>query len=167
MEQSAIKTDIPFVCAVCCLERNKLHTFVFVDFRRLAVKKALASSRKSFSFFSRRISLSCALSCARSCTSSSCKLRALCGVCVPHPRSRYPSRWARVHVYIVFLEIPQLFGGFCLTDFLPQLDCMYLKFVIVLPVCCHCDLSFSSLTLSKFLAKKLSTLFIQHQSANT
>ena len=36
--------------------------------------------------------------------------------------------------------------------------------MIVLPVCCHCDLSFSSLTLSKFLAKKLSTLFIQHQT---
>jgi len=32
-----------------------------------------------------------------------------------------------------------------------------------LPVCCHFDLSFSSLTLSKILAKKLSTLFIQHQ----
>jgi len=36
--------------------------------------------------------------------------------------------------------------------------------VIVLPVCCHFDLSFSSLTLSKILAKKLSTLFIQHQT---
>ncbi|WP_234344063.1 hypothetical protein, partial [Selenomonas massiliensis] len=42
-------------------------------------------------------------------------------------------------------------------------DCLHLKFVIVLPVCCHFDLSFSSLTLSKILAKKLSTLFIQHQ----
>ena len=34
MEQSVVKTDIPFAYAVCCLERNKLHTFVFVDFRR-------------------------------------------------------------------------------------------------------------------------------------
>ena len=35
------------------------HSLVFVDFRRLAAKKALASSRNSFSSLRRRIFLSC------------------------------------------------------------------------------------------------------------
>jgi len=52
--------------------------------------------------------------------------------------------------------LPLLFGSFRLTDFLRRLDYLPLKFVIVLPVCCHFD--FSSLT-----CKELSTLFIQHQ----
>ena len=44
--------------AVVCLYGDKPHPQVFADFRRLAAKKALASSRNSFSSFRRRISLS-------------------------------------------------------------------------------------------------------------
>ena len=56
---------------VALTEDKELHSFVFVDRRRLGAKKARVSSRKSFSFFKRRISFSCSLTCWRSWIRSS------------------------------------------------------------------------------------------------
>ena len=84
----------------------KFESFFAIEMMFLGNTEALAVSKLQL------MKMSCALSWARSCTSSSCKLRALCGVCVPHPRSRYPRRCARVHVYIVFLEIPSSLAAF-------------------------------------------------------
>ena len=102
MEDSTAEGGISFQFAVFCLKGNELHSFVFAGFRRLAAKKALASSRKSFSFFKRRISFSCSLTCWRSRSSSSLSVMALCGVCEPAPRSRLPSRWTLTQPYMVF-----------------------------------------------------------------
>ena len=124
MEESAIKTDISFVCAVCCLERNKLHTFVFVDFRRLAAKKALASSRKSFSFFRRRISLSCALLGAQLyefLMQAQGTLRCLRAA----PKIQISKTLCACPCIHRVLGNSQLFGGFRLANFLRQLDCLF------------------------------------------
>ena len=45
---------------------NEFHSFVLADLRRLAAKKALASSRNSFSSLRRLISLFCSFTCLRS-----------------------------------------------------------------------------------------------------
>ena len=97
---------IPFSLRLFCLKSKELHSFVFPDFRRLATKKALASSRKSFSFFKRRISFSCSLTCWRSWSSSSLSVMALCGICEPAPRSRLPNRWVLTQPYMVLLGTP-------------------------------------------------------------
>ena len=57
VQQPAIEGQLPFVPAVVHLVRNEPHSGVLADFRRLAAKKALASSKNSFSSFKRRISL--------------------------------------------------------------------------------------------------------------
>lgn len=49
MQYFTIESGIAFPLSVIGLECNGLHSFVFADFRRLAVKKELASSKKSFS----------------------------------------------------------------------------------------------------------------------
>ena len=75
----AIRCDFPGNPAVLCFQSQKDHSLVFADFRRLAAKKALASSQNSFSSFRRRISLSCSLTRLRSMVISSDRLIALAG----------------------------------------------------------------------------------------
>ena len=49
--------------------------------------------------------------CLRIFTSSA-RLMAVCGVCVPAPRSNLPSLWARIKSYSVFTGIPSSFAAF-------------------------------------------------------
>ena len=49
MEHPTVECKFPFNHAAFCLNSDIFHPFVFADFRRLAAKKALASSRNSFS----------------------------------------------------------------------------------------------------------------------
>ena len=141
-------------------ERNKRHSFVFADLRRLAAKKAPASSRKSFSFFKRRISFSCSLTRWRSFKSSSLSDIVLCGVCEPSPGSRLSGRSARTRPYMVFWS-PQFFGGFRLSDFLCGFHCLYFIFMVVLPVFCHFSSLLILLIISQILENGLST-FLCH-----
>src|SRR5699024_7747931 len=90
-KHSAVERDFPGSPAVLCLQCQKDHSLVFADFRRLAAKKALASSRNSFSSFRRRISLSCSFTRLRSMVISSARLIALVGVWEPSPISSLPA----------------------------------------------------------------------------
>ena len=102
----AIRCDFPGNPAVLCFQSQKDHSLVFADFRRLAAKKALASSKNSFSSFRRRISLSCSLTRLRSMVISSDRLIALAGVWEPSPISSLPVLTAFRHVWMVPSGIP-------------------------------------------------------------
>ena len=69
--------SIPLDNAVLGFYGNEHHSLPFADFRRLAAKKALASSRNSFSSSRRRISFSCSLFCLRSICTSSARVMAV------------------------------------------------------------------------------------------
>src|SRR5574344_982856 len=71
IKHPAVKSQFAFLRAVASLKRNETHPHVLADFRRLAAKKALASSRNSFSSLSRLFSFASSLTCLRSSTSSS------------------------------------------------------------------------------------------------
>src|SRR5699024_2762498 len=105
-KHSAVERDFPGSPAVLCLQCQKDHSLVFTDFRRLAAKKALASSRNSFSSFRRRISLSCSFTRLRSMVISSDRLIALAGVWEPSPISSLPALTAFSQVWMVPSGIP-------------------------------------------------------------
>lgn len=102
----------------------------------------LAYPRKSFYSFKRRPLILCFDLCSILYKFP----RAGSGLSVVFVRhTQYPDTQADecAHMHRV-LENPHFSGGFRLTDFLRQLDGLHLKFVIVLPICCHFDRSFSS-----------------------
>jgi len=105
-KHTGIKRNFPFDPAVLRPERKKHHSLIFTDFRRLAAKKALASSRNSFSSFRRGISLSCSFTRLRNIVISSARLLALVGVWEPSPISSLPALTALSHVWMVPSGIP-------------------------------------------------------------
>lgn len=113
MKHSTIKRNFALNPAVIRFNCNKHQSLFFADFRRLAEKKALASSRNSFSSFKRQISLSCSLTRFLSAISSSLRDNAVLGEWTASFALRRPSLKALIQVYIVPFGIPNSLAALC------------------------------------------------------
>jgi hypothetical protein len=82
-QHPVIKRKFPTVIAILCFSVCEHQSLVLADFRQLAAKKALSSSKNSLSSFRRRISVSCFFTCLRKFASFSARRMAVCRVCAP------------------------------------------------------------------------------------
>ncbi len=105
-QRFTMKADLSLNCAVLCLFGYELQSFEFPDFRRLAAKKADASSKNSFNSLSRLIFLSRSFSCLLSSLFSSTSVNAVPGICSPFPRSTSPFLALCTYVPKVFFGTP-------------------------------------------------------------
>lgn len=89
-QRLAIKADFSLNYAVFGLNRDELQSFPLPDFRRLAAKKADASSKNSFNSLSRLISLSRSFNRRLNSSFSAASVSAVSGLCSPCPKSICP-----------------------------------------------------------------------------
>lgn len=132
MKRITIKRDFSLDRAAVGLNINKFHSQLFVDFRRLAAKKALASARNLFSSFRRLISFSCSFVCCLSFCTSSVRLIAVSGVCMPAPPQIQPGIFGALIPAIKSVCVDaQLFRRLAETDLSSELYCLYFKFAVI------------------------------------
>ena len=161
-KHSAVERDFSSNPAVLCLQSQKDHSLVFADFRRLAAKKALASSRNSFSSLRRRISLSCSFTRLRSMVISSDKLIALVGVWEPSPISSLPALTAFSQVWMVPSGIPNSLAALAPPISLASFTACTLYSWLYLRATLNTSLF--SWFYYEILENKLSTFFIPHHN---
>ena len=157
----AIKGNFSVNPAVLCFQSQKDHSLVCADSRRLAAKKALASSRNSFSSFRRWISLSCSFTLLRSMVISSYRLIALAGGWEPSPISSLPALTAFSHVWMVPSGIPNSLAALAPPISLASFTACTLYSWSYLRATLNTSLF--SWFYYEILENKLSTFFISHQ----